>query len=177
MPSVWMPRMSDIGRYDSALKEAIIRHFGRVEKLCKAAGLITFREWNYLERQHDLMVALKEYCDEHGDGEMTFPHFTRLRQEGNSHLYRLIQDFGGHSFVASKLGMDYEHRKEALSMDWGPFDLEYGIALMDFVRNEQLRMNPPLREPAIFMPTQSQLLDPQMGKMGLYLDAKTIGYG
>jgi hypothetical protein len=175
VPSVWMPRMSDIERYDSGLKEAIKRHFSSPETLCSVAGLIPFREWNYLERQHDLMICLRNYADINYGGNYTiFPEYSALQREGEIHLYRLIQDFGGHSFVSSRLGMHFEKKTDS-QMNWGPFDLEYGIALMNFVRNGQMEKTPPLKETTVCMPTRSQL--GEVGSRGKTLDEKTMEYG
>ena len=176
MPSVWMPRKSDIRRFDSGLDEARRRNFDSMTSLCNAAGLIEFREWNYLERQHDLMVALKEYADVNFDGNYTiFPlHENLLKQP---HLHRLVQDFGGTTFVAGKLGMQRQTTMgPSIRLNWGPFDLEYGIALLDFVRYDQMQKNPPIEEPAIFMPTHEQFLE-SAGRHGDYLHGKTIEYG
>ena len=179
LPSVWMPRKVDVMRYDSGLKEAIRRYFGSFASLCKVAGLIEYREWNYLERQHDLMITLREYADANLDGNYTIlPSYSRLRDEGSTQLLAFIQSFGGHKFVAGKFGMQNEvtERNVQTTWNWGPFDLEYGIALMDFVRNDQMQKNPPISDPAIFMPTRKQFLD-LGGSHGRYLHEKTMEFG
>jgi hypothetical protein len=40
---------------------------------------------------------------------------------------------GGTVFFSSKLGMHFEKKELDSQTNWGPFDLEYGIALMVFV--------------------------------------------
>ncbi|KAL3894329.1 MAG: hypothetical protein SGARI_007778 [Bacillariaceae sp.] len=172
-----MPRQSDITRYDPGFKEAIKREFGSTASLCKAAGLIQFREWNYLEGQHDLMISLQDFADAEFGGDYTIvPSHVHLRQQGSNRLQRLLRDFGGTTFVAGRLGMRTETKKgPGIRLSWGPFDLEHGIALMDFVRQDQIQKIRPLREPANFMPTRAQFLE--IGSHGTYLHEKTMEYG
>lgn len=192
MPSIWMPRLSEL---DLGLRLAIIKYFGKGSKaICQEGGLVPFREWIYIERQHDLMVTLRDYLDEHHDGDYTiFPQYVRLRDEGHNHLFRLIQDFGGRRFVAARFGMQHHqhpstgnNRNEVdvfTEMNWGPFDLDFGITLLDFVRTQQMRKEPPLRHPMIAMPTKADLLshvgtdDNDNSVVGVYLDQKIVEYG
>jgi hypothetical protein len=129
-----MPRRSelnDAGRND--LQQAIQR-FGGTKKICQKAGLIPYREWSYIEGQYDLMLELKSYLDEFHDGDYTaFPIVSRMNTQGYEHLKRLIQYYGGRRFVANKLGMDI---RGSVSFNFGSFDLEFGIQLLEFVRNE-----------------------------------------
>jgi hypothetical protein len=192
MPSIWMPRLSEL---DVGLRLAIIKHFGKDSKaICRQAGLVPFREWNYIERQHDLMITLRDYLDEHHDGHYSiFPQYVRLREEGHVRLFRLIQDFGGRRFVAARFGMQHHQQVPAVNkknevdvlpeMNWGPFDLNFGIALLDFVRTQQMQQEPPLLYPIITMPTKAELLshvgtdDDDIGTIGVFLDQKIVEYG
>jgi hypothetical protein len=126
------------------------------------------------------MISLKLYCDEHCGGDSSvFPQYVRLREEGYGRLFRLIQDYGGRQFVAARFGMvhDSVDRKDPFDLNWGPFDLEFGISLLNFVRQKQMELEPPLRHPAIFMPTQSALLTSTDATVGKYLDRKILEYG
>ena len=199
LPSVWMPRLYDIDKYDRGLKNAIINYFGTYEEFRKEARLIPRNEWTYFERQHDLMISLKEYCSERCGGDLsTFPRYVELRDEGYTRLNQMIQDCGGIKLVATRFGMgvcldsnlpDQQRRKRNKYFDdlsWGPFDLEFGITLLSFIRRDQMKQQPPLRYPAIFMPTQSKLLststtddddDYADNSLGKYLHTKILEYG
>jgi hypothetical protein len=192
MPSIWMPRLSEL---DVGLRLAIIKHFGKDSKaICQEGGLVPFREWNYIERQHDLMITLRDYLDAHYNGDYTvFPQYVRLREEGHVRLFRLIQDFGGRRFVAARFGMQHHQQTPTINnksevdvypeLNWGPFDLDFGIALLDFVRTQQMAKEPPLRYPMIAMPTRGELLahqgaeDGDNGRIGVLLDQKIVEYG
>jgi hypothetical protein len=63
----------------------------------------------------------------------------------------------------------------AADMNWGPFDLQFGIDLLEFVRNEQLKRRPPMRHSVVDMPSQTKLL--ANGEKGVYLDEKIQEYG
>lgn len=199
-----MPRL---GELEPGLRMAIVKHYGRdPKKICREVGLVPFREWNFIERQHDLMITLRDYLDVRYGGDYTaFPQYVRLRKEGQLRLFRLVQDFGGRRFVAERFGM--RHRRPTPTpaavngkngvgaacpeMNWGPFDLEFGIALLGFVRRQQMRLEPPLRHPVIAMPTREQLLLSSSGEdgggsgddegcegtTGAYLDQKIVEYG
>jgi hypothetical protein len=60
-------------------------------------------------------------------------------------------------------------------MSWGSFDLDFGINLLEFVRIENLKKNPPLRCPAMVMPSPKKLL--ASGEKGILLDEKIRIYG
>jgi hypothetical protein len=153
---------------------AVTRHFGSSESLRQETGLVSFHEWKYFEGQHDLMLSLREYCDEHFVGDFSlFPRVSRLREEGQGRLVRLIQDYGGSKMIASRLGMIYR----SSNLNWGPFDLEFGIDLMGFIRRDHLHRTPPLRRSGIFMPTRAELLKPGMDGLGGKLHEKIMRYG
>ena len=180
IPSVWTPRLRHVELYDRGLKSAILRYYDTYENFCKIMGLIPYNEWMYLERQHDLMLSLKDYCNEHLEGDLSiFPTCLRLKEEGYDRLFLLIQDYGGRQFVAARFGMidDYMDKRELFDLNWGPFDLEFGISLLSFVREDQMKKEPPLRHPAIFMPTQSKLLSTSDSSVGEYLNKKIMEYG
>jgi hypothetical protein len=124
------------------------------------------------------MVSLKEYCDEYCGGDYSvFPQFSQFRKEGHNRLFRLIQDYGGRNFVAARFGMlkgSVGHRS-VHGLNWGPFDLEFGIALLEFVRKDQMKQEPPLKLPMICMPNRAKLLTDS--PKGAYLDQKIVEYG
>lgn len=169
-----MPRRSELnnaGRND--LQQAIQR-FGGMKKICRRAGLIPNREWAYIEGQYTLMLELKEYLDKYHAGDYTrFPIVSRMRKQGYELLRSLIQYYGGRAFVASKLGMTTSTGNSALN--YGSFDLEFGINLLEFIRNDYMRINPPTRHSVIAMPSQLKLL--KSGEQGVRLDEKMSEYG
>lgn len=191
IPEGWMPRLSELkhaGRDDLAL--AIRRHGGQ-KAVCVRAGLVPFREWNYIEGMCELLLGLREYLDQyHGSDYSTFPIVSRVKEKGYDRLHSLIQYYGGLRFLAARLDMDYAtsgttRRRQASSMNkdqlvsadmsWGPFDLEFAIELYVFVRKQQMKMKPPLRHPEIRIPSQLNLLE--YGGKGLWLDEKIQEYG
>jgi hypothetical protein len=174
IPSVWMPRMAELVASKKGWATAVTRHFGSSELLRQETGLVPFHEWNYFEGQYDLMLTLREYCDEHLEGDYSvFPQVSHLREQGQGRLVRLIQENGGSIMIASRLGMIYRPSK----LSWGSFDLEFGIALMGFLRGRHLRSNPPLHKAGIFMPTRAEVLN--LGTDGLEenLHEKITRYG
>jgi hypothetical protein len=145
---------------------------------------------------YDLLLELKAYLEEYcgggsgSDGDsvrLLFPTVFKMKERGYERLHMLIQYYGGRKFLASRLGMEHSitvKKKRtsknqdylvAADMNWGPFDLQFGIDLLEFVRNEQLKRRPPLRYPVIDMPSQTKLL--ASGEKGVYLDEKIQEYG
>lgn len=183
-----MPRLSDItssGRDDLALA---IRRFGGPKVIGRKAGLIPFREWNYIEGMYELFLQLREYLDQHHGGDYTvFPVASHVKQKGYDRLYSLIQYYGGVKFLSARLDMDTtwgakkrrntmdRNQLLAADMSWGPFDLEFGIELYAFVREQQALQKPPLKYPEIRIPSQLTLL--KHGSLGLRLDKKIQEYG
>jgi hypothetical protein len=168
-----MPRMAELGS-KKGWRSAVTRHFGLSESLCQETGLVPLHEWKYFEGQYDLMLTLREYCDEHLGGDYSvFPRMSRLREEGQGRLVRLIQDYGGSIMIASRLGMIYRPS----NLSWGPFDLQFGIDLMGFVRRDHLYGSPPLRKAGIFMPTRAELLKPGTDDLRKDLHEKIMRYG
>ncbi len=183
-----MPRLSELtyaGRDDLALA---LRRFGGPKLICRRAGLIPFREWNYIEGMYELLLELKTYLDQyHGGDYKTFPIALHIQERGYDRLFSLIQYYGGVKFISARLDMDHgwggKKRRNAMDktqllsadMNWGPFDLEFGIELYAFVRNQQLRKKPPLKNPEIRIPSQLILLE--YGEQGLGLDRKIQEYG
>lgn len=201
-----MPRLSELdqhGRQD--LRHAICRFTsgggdgaGGAKRFCKMAGLITFREWSYFEGLYELLLELKLYLDQyHGGNYQEFPVVSEVKNRGHELLHTLIQYYGGRKFVASKLGMSYSKtgrsyakRRDGSSgrgeytglavtdMYWGDFDLEFGIALLSFVRTRYLAMRPPLQNPVLEMPSRDILLTSSDDKtIGAYLDQQIHKFG
>lgn len=179
IPSVWMVQMEEIAKQYSGWRSAVVRFYGSLQSLQQDAGLVPVHEWKYFERQFELMLALQEYCDEHFDGDYSkFPTVFQLQKgEGHARLVRLIQDHGGSNIVALRFGMTLPHRISSWSLNWGPFDLECGIALMGLVRNDHLQRIPPLRPAGIFMPTRTALLEIGKDGLGERLDEQIMNYG
>jgi hypothetical protein len=178
IPSVWMPRLTEVG--DGGWTYAVLKFYGTAKTLCKEAGLVQFHEWNYFERQFELMLALRDYCDQYRGGNYeAFPQCSQLRLAGQDRLVRLIAICGGSIVVASRLGLTCDARNSLYEFDlnWGAFDLEFGIALMGFVRNEQMRRIPPLQPADIFMPTETELRESDIDGLGEALHEKIIQYG
>lgn len=183
-PAVWMPRLSELTRAGRDDLWNAIRRYGGAKLICRKAGLVPFREWNYFEGMYDLMLELKSYLDEyHGGDYSVFPVVSKMNERGYDRLHSLIQYFGGRKFLASRLDMECSTvRKkrakkdlEQADMNWGSFDLDFGIDLLAFVRNENMKKMPPLRYPAIEMPSPRKLL--ASGEKGEYLHRKIEEYG
>jgi hypothetical protein len=105
---------------------------------------------------------------------------TTWRNDGYKSLFRSVQDYGGVDFVSGRFGMIKESKKnkkyERSYMYWGPFDIEFGMLLMEYVRLDQLQKVPKLsnkmynnnnnnnnniyksRSNTICMPTKKELL-------------------
>lgn len=178
LPAVWMPRNSElkeVGRDD--LRQAIQR-FGGTNLVCRKAGLIRFREWRYIEGQYDLLLELRSYLDEYHNGDYsTFPNVSQLSEQGYERLNRLIQYYGGRKFVANRFGMLHSNsnEREMIHMSWGKFDLDFAINLLEFIRTDSMKKNPPLRYPAIGIPSPKKLL--ASGDKGILLDQQIKLYG
>jgi hypothetical protein len=182
-----MPRLSELTRDGRDDLRNSIRRFGGSKLVCRKAGLVTFREWNYIEGMYDLLLELKAYLEEYcgGDYDGIFPTVFKMKERGYERLHMLIQYYGGRKFLASRLGMEHSTTEKrrlsknqdvvAADMNWGPFDLQFGIDLLEFVRNEQLKRRPPLRYPVIDMPSPTKLL--ASGEKGEDLDQKIQEYG
>ncbi|CAJ1936213.1 unnamed protein product [Cylindrotheca closterium] len=183
LPAVWMPRgneLNDAGRND--LHQAIAR-FGGPKAICKKAGLIPSREWHYMEGLHELMIELRAYCDEFFDGDYSiFPTVSGLDEQGYGRLKSLIGYFGGQRFVAKRLGMMHVSSAQDGTnnptdrISYGKFDLEFGIQLFEFVRQENMKKSPPLQFPIIAMPTFRDILRSDDDE-ALKLDSKIGKYG
>jgi len=185
-PSVWMPRPNELtenGRDD--LKQAMCR-FGKAELICRRAGMVPYREWSYFEGQLDMILELIRYCDEYRQSDYTtFPSVTEIRLNGYRRLHSLIQYHGGRKFVALRLGMKIKSSSaptrsddfsDNLEMNFGPFDLDFAAQLLTFVRNDQMRKNPPLKHAVIPMPSPSKL-HAASSTNGIWLHEKICEFG
>jgi hypothetical protein len=174
-PAVWMPRPSEFTREGRNDLKLAINRFGGPTKICRLAGLVPYREWYYLEGQLEMLVELQRYLDEHAASDYrSFPTVLDMKVHGYEHLYSLVQYYGGRKFLAARLGMQSNINKSGLDddgMNWGPFDLLFAVGLLQYVREGQLRKNPPLTNPALAIPSREKLL--QSGDDGdAWLDAK-----
>lgn len=161
-PPGWMPRPNEMaasGRDD--LRQAIQR-FGGSKKICQLAGMVPFREWYFFEGQLELLISLKDYIDEFGDSDYTtFPNVSDIRRNGYEQLHSLIQYYGGRKYLAHRLGMTQGcslPTDDFVGVSWGPFDLLFAIALLNFVRQDHMRRQPPLTTPLLIMPRREKLL-------------------
>jgi hypothetical protein len=178
-PTVWMPRPSELaslGRDD--LRQAFVR-FGGAQKICRMAGMVPFSEWHYFEGQLELLSELKRYLDEFADSDYTaFPSVSDIQRNGYEQLHALIQYYGGRKFLAARLsmtGVPQVAGDDFADMNWGPFDLEFAVQLLCFVRQNQLHKNPPLQNPALVMPSQTKLL--ASGSDGVWMDCRVQDFG
>jgi hypothetical protein len=188
-PSVWMPRpseMAKLGRDD--LRQAMSR-FGGAKTISRTAGMVPYQEWFFFEGQLELLIELRRYLDEHAGGNYkSFPPVSDVQRNGYSQLHSLIQYYGGRKFLAARLSMskhysaklDEESDQTSLDVDktalkFGAFDLEFAIQLLIFVRMDQLNRSPPLKNPAITMPSRSKLL--AQSHDGPWLCAKIEEFG
>lgn len=152
--------MAASGRDD--LRQAMQR-FGGTKNICRLAGMVPFREWYFFEGQLELLVLLKEYMDEYEDSDYTtFPNVSDIRRNGYEQLHSLIQYYGGRKYLAHRLGLMNSKSvllsDDFMGVDWGPFDLAFAIALLNFVRQDHLRRQPPLKNPLLVMPSRQRLL-------------------
>lgn len=184
--------------------------------ITRMAGMIPFREWYYFEGQYELLTLLKAYLDEfHNGNYAVFPCVSEIQRRcrGNNasthvKLHSLIQFYGGRKFLSARLSMKNPHRDGSsannnknkksmvgdasfLDMNWGPFDLDFGIRLLAFIRQDLMRKSPPMQRPVIAMPTRSKLLkaknktdstldkssDDGIQDEGAWLDKKIQEYG
>ena len=103
--------------------------------------------------------------DEHHEGNHdNFPTATEIKENGYLGLYYSIQRYGGRKFLASRLGMNMTATKGGRgggvfdNINFGPFSLDFAIALLEFVRKDQMKHKAPLTKPAcIRIPTEYQL--------------------
>jgi hypothetical protein len=185
IPIVWMPQLSELlldERDD--LRQAIRRLVGS-KTVASISGLVPYREWKYFEGMYDLMRELKRYLDEHYKGDYTvFPTVSHLKERGYEELWTLIQYYGGRKFVGARLGMVYLSQKKqtktyrelvSADMNWGPFDLEFGIDLLTFIRQAHLKKYPPMRNPEIELPPKAKLQ--ASGERGIRLHEQIELYG
>jgi hypothetical protein len=186
-----MPRLSDLERAGRSDLTAAIQRFGGVPLVTSKAGLVPFREWNYVEGMYELLLGLKGYLDQyHGGDYKTFPVASTLKRRGYDRLYTLIQYYGGVKFLAARLDMTYDGTKSrrrrrrrktdsqlaSADMNWGPFDLEFAIDVYSVCRDRQLQKKPPRRVPEIQIPTRRVLLA-DYGEKGAMLETKIRQYG
>ena len=199
-----MPRPSELsqnGRDD--LRQAMNR-YGGVRTICRTAGMIPYQEWFYFEGQLELLHGLKQYLDEHSNGDYTkFPTVYEMKHNGYEQLYSLIQYYGGRKFLASRLNMSLHnkegtrrryrhnmvendnHNNDPTDLQFGKFDLVFAIRLLNFVRMDQLRRSPPMSSstsssssfPVIAMPSRTKLLTQVNKEDGIWLDTKIDEYG
>lgn len=125
-----------------------------VDKLCYEMGLVPYRDWKQFEGFHDLMVSLKEHIDNEAAEAQSSPDYsvfpkgysTTWRKSGYGRLFYLVKKYGGKDLVAGRLGMatsrKKQQHKQLTKQTVGPFDLEFGISLMEYVKLDQLRREP-----------------------------------
>lgn len=196
-PSVWMPRPSEMaaeGRDD--LRQAMNR-FGGARGICRTAGMVPYGEWYYFEGQLELLVELKRYLDEFASSNYkSFPTVSDIQRNGYEQLHALIQYYGGRKFLAARLNMSeqsggYGNRNSDVEnsnanrngystgsntgMKFGSFDLDFAVRLLTFVREDQMKRNPPLQNPVLAMPSRSKVLS--QAEDGAWLDAKIDEFG
>lgn len=174
-PAVWAPRPAELVNHGRAdLKQAMDR-FGGATRIYKVAGLVPYREWYYFEGQLELLEELRRYLDEFADSDYSeFPTVSEVERNGYTQLHALIQYYGGRKFLEARLGM-VKKGEGIRKLDWGPFDLDFGVRLLQLVREDQLKKNPPMQYQAIVMPSTRKLLS--YGKEGQVLEAEVHAFG
>lgn len=158
-PAVWMPRPAEIkqaGQND--LFQAIAR-FGGSAKVAKIAGVVPYTEWRYFEGQLKLMKDLTGYLDEFHRGDHTlFPIASEIKSNNYMALYYGIQRYGGCKFLLTRFGMVCPRgQKNYLDMSFGPFSIDFAIDLLEYIRDDHLKRQPPLNVAVIRMPTEYEL--------------------
>ena len=155
-----MPRPNEFekeGRSDITF--AIIR-LGGSERITGLAGMVPFREWYYFEDQLELLLEVRRFLQEHNNGNFTFfPALKDVKRHGFEQLELLIRSFGGQNLLAARLGMISlsVNNKTYLDLNYGPFSLDFAIRLLSYIRELELRKDPPLANPSIRIPSPSQL--------------------
>lgn len=159
-PSTWMPRPSELlNNGNNDLRQAICR-FGGFDYICRRGGMVPYREWVYFEGQLELLLELERYCDDfHAGNYSLFPCVSDVKSNGYNRLYSLIQYYGGRDLLSLRLGMMRQVKKHGpyQVISFGAFDLKLAVKLLLFVRDDQLRKNPPLRNAFIVMPSERKL--------------------
>jgi hypothetical protein len=172
-PAVWMPRLAELreaGRDD--LAHAISRLEGRpqtnVHDIANFAGLVPFHEWKYFEGQLRLLQELRQYLDDYHNGNRKiFPRGMDLKERKCMSLYYAVQRYGGRKFLMSRFGFQSKlHRPSALdfpygNLNFGSFSIDFAIELLEYIRNDQLKLKGPLKPAVIRMPTEYVLFQDQ----------------
>ena len=171
-PSVWMPRPSELPQ---DLKGAVAR-FGGTKKICKLLQLVPFNEWNYFEKQFQLILELQRYLEAKSGSanpaDHCFPYMSDVLGDNEYQtLYDLVRYFGGRKFVASRLGLELcgkansktAWRPSQLGADlpqisFGRFNLDFAERLLGFIRGDMMEKRPPLKPATIQMPRKELLL-------------------
>jgi hypothetical protein len=169
-----MPRpseMAKLGRDD--LRQAMNR-IGGARAISHTAGMVPFQEWFLFEGQLELLIELRRYLVEHAGGNYkSFPTVSNVQRNGYNQLHSHIQYYGGRKFLAARLSMSGQYSGtldeesgqtsrdrdiDKMALKFGTLDIELAIRLLIFVQMDQLNWSPPLKNPAITMPSRSKLL-------------------
>ena len=128
---------------------------GGSEQASRLAGMVPYREWRYFEDQLELLMEIQRYLKEHRNGDFSsYPIMKDVKRHGFDRLLLLNRHYGGARYLAERLGMK---PKKKMDLDSGPFFLEFAVRLLSFIRELELRKNPPLTNPSIRIPSPSQL--------------------
>lgn len=162
-PAVWMPRPSEFATHGRDDIRQALNRFGGAGRICRLAGMVPFHEWYYMEGQLQLVMELQRFLNRHAAGDYsTFPVVQNVkRHDGDfDSLVSLIHFYGGRNFLAARLGMKHPNTRvdHDSELNFGPFSLDFAVRLLLFVRDRELRKNPPLANPVIVMPSPKQLI-------------------
>ena len=145
--------------------------------------MVPYRDWAYFEGFRELLIELRCYMEEqHGENYAEQTHFPQLKEikKYNPRLHALTLYYGGRKFVAIRVGLKHSTRKPSgedvwKSIDWGPLDLDFAIELMNYIRDDHMKRDPPLPagKAEMCMPTPEQLRNDSMS----HLDSKICKYG
>ena len=189
---------------------AINRFYGNVNNLClETKTLIPFNEWNYFENQLLLFHSLKEYMQQNKLDHKYFPLLTNIRKT-NPILFKHVQQYGGKKLLARRLDMCLAKKSSTTKintsttkkddnnylyntstsivttklqyeeLNYGKFSLDFGIEIMEYIRNDLLQYDPPItykevslnkkRNNNLMMPSSSILMIAMPSKESLLLD-------
>jgi len=191
-----MPRLSEVSKngHDD-LRQAIARFIGDQSQVSQVAGLIPYQEWKYFEDQLLLFVKLQTFIAEESNltktiisskvpviqekrSKKVFPRLADIESSGDDVLCRLIRQYGGQKFIASRLSMSLastSRRSMKNELQWGSFDLDFAVDLLEFVRDKHMRLQPPMEIPLIKIPDQNELMSE--GKRGIRLALQIKEFG
>ena len=150
LPSIWMPRFSQLYDDDRGDLKNAISKFGGMDSICKAAGLIPYAVWSKFELFSELLMELSKYrkyahqfgtgadvggeysnnkfvdaSKQHVDsGKLKIPTPSQMASDRFRRLSGLIRLFGGRKKLGERLGIDLQTASR-LNCSCYNYDLDY----------------------------------------------------